>query len=513
MKAEENMTCTFCRQRGVVMKSEARDPESRDPFERIFHPENIAIIGVSAKGNVFGSGILNALEAIKFSGTIYAVNPKGGEINGRRLYRSLEEIPCTIDFAIIAVPAEKVPAALEECRKNGAAGAEILSAGFSELGTEAGKKLEQEIRDICTKGIRVVGPNCFGIYCPRSGLTLLPGPDLSRETGPVGFLSQSGGMSIDFAHIGKWMGFNFSKVISFGNGADLRETELLAYFGDDPETKVVAMYMEGVENGREFLKVLKDVASRKPVIINKGGLSESGSRAVASHTASMGGSGTIWNAILRQSGAVQVGDLWEMAEACLAFSLLPQRVFENITVAGGGGALGVSACDIAEQFGFKLPMLDPRISEAIVEHLPKPGSSAKNPIDAANPFTSPQAYREAFLNAAQDPRIDLQILIQLLYHYKVLSLSFGNLPVKDVAPYREFAEMASDVTAATDKPVVAVLPNLKQGMESLDIEDLIREARAAFLSKGIPVFNDLGSCLRAVSHVSSYYMKRKERGC
>jgi acyl-CoA synthetase (NDP forming) len=512
MEDRRNPDLFFSREKGDIMKSEARESDRRDPFDRIFHPANIAIMGVSAKGNMFGTGILNALEAIKFSGTIYAVNPKGGEFNGRRIYRSLDEIPVGIDFAIIAVPAEKVPAALEECRRKGVAGAEILSAGFSELGTEAGRRLEQEIRDISAKGIRVVGPNCFGIYCPRSGLTLLPGPDLSRETGPVGFLSQSGGMSIDFAHIGKWMGIGFSKVISFGNGADLRETELLAYFGDDPETEVIAMYMEGVDQGREFFKVLKDVASRKPVIINKGGLSEAGSRAVASHTASMGGSGTIWKSVLQQSGAVQVGDLWEMAEACLAFSLLPPRVFENITVAGGGGALGVSACDIAEQFGFSIPMLEPHISEAIVEHLPKPGSSAKNPIDAANPFTSPQAYRQAFLNAAKDPRIDLQILIQLLYHYKVLAMSFGNLPVKDVAPYGEFAEMASEVTAATDKPVVVVMPNLKQGREALDIEDLIREARAAFLAKGIPVFSDLGNCLRALAHVSSYYARRKARG-
>jgi hypothetical protein len=308
------------------------------------------------------------------------------------------------------------------------------------------------------------------------------------------------------------MGFGFSKVVSFGNGADLRETELLSYFGDDPETKVVAMYIEGVENGREFFEVLKDVASRKPVIINKGGLSESGGRAVASHTASMGGSGTIWKAVIQQSGAIVVGDMWEMAEACLAFSLLPPRAFGNIVVGGGGGALGVSACDIAERFGFRVPVLEPAVSEAIMEHLPKPGSSARNPIDAANPFTSPQAYREAFLGAAKDPRIDLQILIQLLYHYKVLSMSFGVQSIKDIVPYREFAEMASDVASATDKPVVVVLPNLKQGNDALDIEDMIREARDAFLSRGVPVFNDLGNCLRAIAHVSKYYTVRKSRG-
>ncbi len=494
------------------MRSENKEPARQDVFDRIFHPGSIAIIGVSSKGNVFGSGIFNALVAIGYEGSIYGVNPKGGEYCGRKLYRSVQEIPEPIDFAIIAVPAEHVPKALEDCRLKGAAGAEILSSGFSELGTPEGLRLEREIRDICSRGIRVVGPNCFGIYCPRSGLTLLPGPDLSRESGPVGFVSQSGGMSIDFAHIGKWMGVGLSKVVSFGNGADLRETELLSYLGNDPETKVIAMYIEGVEDGARFFSVLKDVAAKKPVIINKGGLSESGSRAVASHTASMGGSSRIWQAVMSQSGAIQVGDLWEMAEVCHAFSLLPERAYRNITVAGGGGALGVSACDTAERYGLGIPMLDPAISEKILDFLPKPGSSAKNPIDAANPYVSPQAYREIFLHAAQDPRVDLQILVLLLHHYKPLAMGFGIDFVKDIAPYREMAEMASEVSAKTGKPLMLVLPNFRQGMDSLDIEELIRDTRSAFLSRGIPVFNDLVSALRALSHVAGYYAQRSPGG-
>lgn len=486
------------------MMPEKKEPAQKIVFDRIFNPRSIAIVGVSSRGNVFGSGILSALEAIGYEGNIYAVNPKGGEFQGRKLYKSIEDIPGPVDFAIIAVPAEHVPKALEECRIKGAAGAEILSSGFSELGTPEGVRLDLEIRDICAKGIRVVGPNCFGIYCPRSGLTLLPGPDLSRQSGPVGFVSQSGGMSIDFAHIGKWMGIGFSKVVSFGNGSDLRETELLAYLGDDPETEIIAMYIEGVEDGNAFFSVLKEVAAKKPVIINKGGLSEAGSRAVASHTASMGGSREIWRAILHQSGAIQVGDLWEMAEVCLAFSLLSQKTYKNITVAGGGGALGVSACDAAEQYGLAIPLLDPAISEAILEYLPKPGSSAKNPIDAANPYVGPQAYREIFLNAAKDPRIDLQILILLLHHFKPLASGMGVESLLDLAPYREMAEMASDVAASTGKPLVLVLPNFRQGKDALDIEELIRETRSVFLNNGIPVFQDLNNCLRAIGHVAGY---------
>ena len=493
------------------MKPVSVNALSRDAFERIFNPGSVAVIGVSSRGNMFSNGILSSLKAIGFDGSLYAVNPRGGEFAGMKIFKSLAEIPEPVDFAIIAVPAERVPEALRECRDRGVAGAEILSAGFSELGTEEGMRLEQEVGEIASTGIRVIGPNCFGIYCPQSGLTLLPGPDLSRKSGPVGFISQSGGMAIDFAHIGKWMGISFSKMVSFGNGVDLRETELLAYLGNDPGTRVIGMYIEGVRDGEGFFKVLKHVAARKPVIICKGGLTEAGSRAVQSHTASLGGSRRIWEAALRQAGAVQVGDLWEMARTCLAFSLLPPRVYANITVAGGGGALGVNACDTAELHGLNVPPLKPELSEAILEHLPRPGSSARNPIDAANPFVGPQAYREVFLLAARDPRVDIQVLIQLLYHYESVATALGLASPKDAAPYRELADAAREVVEAPGKPMALVLPNYKQGIESLNVEELIREARKAFLERGIPVFDDLGGCLQALGNVSRYYASRRAR--
>jgi acyl-CoA synthetase (NDP forming) len=479
-------------------------------FERIFHPRAVAVIGVSSQGNMFGNGILSALTAIGFEGELYPVNPKGGELNGRKIYRALEELPEKVDFAVIAVPAEHVPAALESCRKNGVAGAEILSAGFAETGTARGGELEEEVLRISQNGIRVVGPNCFGIYCPGSGLTLLPGPDLSRESGPVGFISQSGGMSIDYAHIGKWMGVRFSKVISFGNGADLRETELLEYLGDDPETKVISMYIEGVKDGRSFFRTLKKVAAKKPVIVNKGGLSEAGSRAVASHTASLGGSRIIWGSALRQAGAIQVDDLWEMAETALAFSLLPVRDYCGISVAGGGGALGVSACDSAEAYGLNLPVFDEAMSEDILSVLPRPGSSARNPIDAANPFVGPEAYRHVFIRAGGDPRVDLQVLIQLLHHYKSVSLSLGADSVKEITPFRDLARVMEEAREITGKPVVLILPDFKQGQESMDICGMIREAREVFTGCGIPVYHDLSHGLRAVGHVSRFARRQKK---
>jgi len=487
-----------------------RSLDDADRFDRIFHPEHVAIVGVSAKGFGFGGGILMSLRQIGFEGTIYPVNARGGEIAGMKIYKSVEEIPERIDFAVIAVPAGAVPDALDACREKGAAGAEVLSAGFSELGTPEGIALEKEIREAAARGIRVVGPNCFGIYCPRSGLTLLPGPDLSRESGNVAFLAQSGGMAIDFSHIGKWMGVRFSKVVSFGNGADLREVELIDYFGDDPETKVITTYTEGVEDGPAFIDVLGRVTRKKPVIVHKGGLSEAGGRAVASHTASMGGSKVIWESLLRQCNAVQVSSLWELAQASMAFSMLPERVYRGITVAGGGGALGIAACDAAENFGIQLPRLDPAITDAIMEILPKPGSSAKNPIDVANPHVPPHILKETLLAAAKDEKVDLQILIQLLYHYKHIALYAGRR-VAEITPFRELAVAVGEVVAATGKPVILVTPNIKQGIESLDIEEMLREARAAFLKEGIPVFDDLEDALRAVNHVSRYRARKEAR--
>jgi acyl-CoA synthetase (NDP forming) len=492
---------------------EAMDQRNRDTimtdYERIFHPQKLAIVGVSAaEGTGFGSGMFNALKAMGFEGEIFPVNPKGGKFSGTDIYRQVEDIPVKLDFAVICVIAKAVPDVLEACRKKGAAGAEILSAGFSELGTAEGVDLEKKIRQIAVKGIRVVGPNCFGIYCPRSGLTLLPGPDLSRRSGPVAFLSQSGGMAIDFAHKGKWMGIGFSKVVSFGNGADLRETELLRYLAHDLETRIITMYIEGIKDGDSFFREIKAASCRKPVIVCKGGLSHAGQRMVVSHTASMGGSRVIWQSVLQQVNVIQVQDLEELAEASLAFSLLPEKVFKAISVVGGGGALGVTACDAAEAFGIEIPPLSADLQTRIGKLLPKPGSSSLNPIDVASPFVSPKILKEILRNTAQDDRIDLQIIISLLYHYKTMARILGK-PVAEVSPYRELAEVIRDVVKETGKPIVVVLANPKRGVDDLDIVEMLALARREFLDHGQPVFDEIHEAIRAIGHVNSYYGRRK----
>ncbi len=483
---------------------------SNTDFKKIFEPRNLAVIGVSTEGFGFGRGILLALINIGYSGKIYPVNPKGGEIRGLPINKRIEDIPEEIDFAIIAVPAAQVPAALEGCRLKGAAGAEILTAGFDELDTEEGKRLNREIKEIAAKGIRVIGPNCFGVYCPKSGLTLVPGPDLSREEGGVAFISQSGGMSIDFALSAKSRGIKFSKMISIGNGADLRETELLEYLTDDTDTKIITMYVEGVEDGRRFADALKKAASCKPVIIMKGGISEAGQRAVDSHTASMGGREIIWESVFRQSGAIQVRSLSEMSDTALAFSMLPAKQYRGVSIIGGGGALGVAATDAAESLGLSVPELDRSARERIMSILPKPGSSARNPVDVANPYATPEIFRDTIIIASENRMIDIHIVTLLLYHYKSLAFMLDKNSVFDITPYKEHVRQIGDAAKQTSKPAVIVLPNYRRGETSMEIEELIREARKLFLDKEIPVFDDMNDALRAISNVSNYYMRRQK---
>ncbi len=327
----------------------------------------------------------------------------------------------------------------------------------------------------------------FWDLLPCRWINYTAGGGFPRESGPVAFLAQSGGMAGEFVTNGKSFGLRFSKVVSFGNGVDLRETELLQYLGDDPETKVICMYMEGVEDGRAFFKVLKEVTAKKPVIIYKGGLSRAGSRAVVSHTASLGGSRQIWESMMRQANAVQVNNSWEMVQASLTFVTLPERAYQGVAVVGGGGALGVTACDTAEAFGIELPILPEDTQEKIMAILPKPGSSATNPVDVANPGVPPEILKEVLLKSGMEEKIGLQILIQLFYIYKFI-IHEGKMTLDEATPYRQLVKALQEVHDQTKKPVVLVLPNSRRDLDDLDVEEVRRRACRLFFEKRILSF-------------------------
>jgi acyl-CoA synthetase (NDP forming) len=458
----------------------------------------------------FGNIILSAIMEIGYKGKVYPVNPEAEEINGLKGYPSLKEIPGEVDFAILTIPAPLVSSALEECLRKGVKGVEILTSGFRETGTPEGRWMEEEVARIAERGIRILGPNCFGIYCPESGLTILPGQNFSRETGPVGFLSQSGGLCADLGQLAKGLGMRFSKMVSYGNGCDVAACDLLEYFFADPKTTIIAGYLEGVEDGPRFLKILRENNGKKPVILWKAGLTETGSRAVMSHTGSLSGAAEVWNSTLKQAGVVQVGSTEEMIDAIYAFLYLPPHAGPRVALMGGGGAIGVAASDSLDRLGLSVPVLSPPILEKLKASFPPVGNSLKNPVDLGNPMIPPSMLRKVMEAAGEDEGIDTLIVIQILFYilYQVRHrLRMDDKPLSQFSFQPELLKACRNVQEKYKKAILLVLPDIVTDGKMIDLEIEWRRERDNYQAAGFPVFKSLDRAARALSHFVRYHQR------
>lgn len=362
---------------------ESKQGHDKPALDYIFHPDTIAVAGVSAEPR--GTGIANSyikrFEDTGFKGRIYAVNPSGGKALGRTIFPSLRDIPEPVDFVVSVIPAAHTPQLISDCAEKGVKLVHLFTAGFSELGIETGTALESRIVAIARQaGIRITGPNGMGIYCPESGLTFDEG--FPQRPGTVGWLAQSGRNGTYVVRDAVSRGVYFSKAISYGNGADLNETDFIGYFRDDPDTAIIAAYIEGVRDGRRFLNVLREAAAVKPVIVLKAGNTEAGARGAASHTASIAGSSAVWSAALKQSGAVQVYSLDELVDMLVLFNYLAPPAGRNISIVGFGGGAGIQAADLCSGQGLSVPAAPDKLQDKLSEACGGPaGSIFKNPFD------------------------------------------------------------------------------------------------------------------------------------
>jgi len=474
-------------------------------LEPIFYPKTLAVVGASADERKFGGGFLRSLQEFGFKGKIYPVNPRGREVLGLKMYPNVRDIPGPVDLAHIMVPASFVPRVLEDCVAKGVKAAQIFTAGFKETGEEEGRRLEEELVKIAQNGIRLIGPNCFGVYCPASGLTLLPGWDFPKESGPVAFLSQSGGYAAEFAREAKGWGIRFSKVISYGNACDLNETDFLEYLAQDPETRIITAYMEGPKEGRRFVKLVREVSKYKPVIIWKAGLTQAGARAVTSHTASLTGDEATWDALFKQSGAIRVKSMEELIDTTVAFLHLAPTTGRRVAVIGGGGGISVAASDACEQVGLDVPAFSPEVREQLRSLLPLAGTSIRNPVDIGAPIIPPQALHQILEIAASAETIDTIIATQAMHYILSGKLSF----LFDISGgfVQDSIRAPIDIKRRFGKPVVMVLPVGSEEVEMMDAEKGRREIRATYLDAGIPVYPTIERAARAVAHVIEYYQK------
>ncbi len=287
-------------------------------MEEVFFPKSIAVIGASSDSEKERkSGWLGRLLQFGFKGRIYPINPKVKEILGIKAFPSIGEVPDSLDYVVMAIPRHLVPASLNECVSKGVKVVHIYTAGFSETGTREGIQLQKELEEIIQTGhTRVIGPNCMGVYCPSGGLSF----DIRfpKEKGSITFISQTGVGGRRLISLATGRGLRFSKAVSYGNAIDLNVTEFLEYAVSDPETGLILLYVEGLTDGRRFFNLLREC--RKPVVLLKAGLSESGSGAVASHTASLAGSRQVWEALFRQERSP-----WRGSDGCATVPLGPGR--------------------------------------------------------------------------------------------------------------------------------------------------------------------------------------------
>ncbi len=396
--------------------------EIHSELKYFFEPRTVAVIGASHDPEKVGYGVLkglveggmfSVLESEGFQGSILAINPKREEILGVKCYPSLLNAPEKADLAIICIPAKYVPQAVKDCRDTGVKAVIIISAGFGETGEE-GLKLQNEFLKIAREGkLRIVGPNCLGILYPPNSLNASFGPALP-PSGSVAFISQSGALADSVIDWSLKERYGFSAVISYGNKADLDAPDFLAWAAKDTHTKAVAVYIEGLNDGRYSLNVAKEVSKVKPIIVMKAGRGLAGTKAVSSHTGSLAGAYDVYKGAFKQAGVIVADNLTEMFNISKALALQQPAEGDRVAIVTNGGGCGVMCADYCEISGLKLP----QPSEEIIRRLDSTGKlhpawSRHNPFDVVGD-ASPECYRLVLEEVMSSGLYDGAIVIQTL---------------------------------------------------------------------------------------------------
>jgi len=348
-------------------------------LDAIFKPSSVAVIGASSTFGKWGQLILTNIVAGNFPGRIYPVNPKEKVMCGLPAFSRIQDIPDPVDVAFVTTPAQTLPAILDACGDHGVKGVVVITSGFGET-DEAGRHLEERIVSICREnGLTLVGPNTMGIVCPYVKL-FATGSHTRPRKGSVAFISQSGNLGLQLIHWAEQQGIGVSLFVGSGNEAMVTCAEYLEYLEHDPHTGIIVLYLESVVEGRRYLETASRINCRKPVIVLKGGRTEAGNVAAASHTGSMSGDVSLFRAACRQAGLLNATAPSELLDLSAAFSSLPLPRGNRIGIVTLGGGWGVVTADACNEQGLLVPPIPDKLVDAIGQHLP-PFWSKGNPVD------------------------------------------------------------------------------------------------------------------------------------
>jgi len=404
-------------------------------------------------------------------------------------------VPGPVDHVISSIPASGVLELMDHAAAKAVRSVHFFTAGFRETGEEDRIGLEQELlRRAQAAGIRVIGPNCMGLYCPAAKVAF--NRESPRESGNVAFVSQSGLNAEELIFYAALRGVRFSKVVSYGNAVDLDESDFLEYCAVDPETAIITTYIEGVKDGHRFLKALSAAAAAKPTIVLKGGLTGAGSRAADSHTGSLAGSAQVWEAACRQAGVLQVETLTELEDVTVTFSFLERPAGRGIAIMGVGGGSSVLSADAAERQGLSVPALSEDLQAQIREFTPVAGTSVRTPLDTVG-IRARDHFLEAVRIVASSPDIHL-LLIQSRIDW---TPGAGQDSMEWVAQGVDALEEAAKVAG---KPVVTVIwpPTSVEAMSRV----LTFQKHCAKVR--IPVFWSVDRALHAVARFMDWHEGR-----
>ena len=484
-----------------------------------FEPKGVAIIGASRRtmkaGHVIFKNFVINKQRNLFKAKLYPVNPNEKTIQGFPCYPSILDIKDEVDLAVIVVPAKLVPDVMREVAKKGVKSAVIITSGFSEVGNHA---LEKEVTDIAKKaGVRVLGPNCLGVYDSKTGVDMLFLPETKTLTtgdevvatprpmaGPTAIVTQSGAFgaaALDYL-AGKQMGV--SKFVSFGNKADVTASEMLEYLLYDPKTQVILFYAESIDNGRKFMEVAKKVTCKKPIIALKVGKSEAGARAAASHTGSIAGSDEIYSSAFKQVGVLRAGDLEEFFDMGKALVFQPPVAGNNVAIITDAGGPGIMAVDECVSQGLNVK----KFSDKTIAKFEKLKSEGKiprfatnlNPVDLTGSVTS-EMFEEGIRILFEDPEID-GIIVLGLHHLPALQEDF----VDRVA---ELSKKYNKSLVACDVGETEMALYIRSRFDRLGIPSYFSPEDAA---RGMAALVDYGLYLKKCGQFDEYvksFMKRK----
>ncbi len=395
----------------VIWHSQAKPaprvtPPNTQHLENFFRANSVALIGASATPGKIGNAVLDSLLKYEYQGVVFPINPGRDEIMGARTYPSLDDVPEQVDLVVVTIDLRLVPDVIKVCASKGIHNLVVISGGGKELGGER-TELEAEIRRLArTHGVRVVGPNCIGVFDGQTRLdTFFQVQErmVRPKAGPVAVLTQSG--TIGAAFLEDVVATGVSKFVSYGNRTDVDEADLLAYLADDPETNLVAMYVEGIENGRKFLSTAREVTKKKPVVVFKVGRTERAARASISHTGFFGGSYSVVQGAFKQAGIIAVDSYEELVATAKALAMQPAARGPRVAMISNGAGTMVQGIDLLKTYNLEIPELSPETLRNLADVYP-PFYVVQNPIDVTGSATSTD-YEVGIETCMHDPQVDI----------------------------------------------------------------------------------------------------------